>query len=169
MSSASPITVVDDAIVIEYGQFLIQDLAGHHLAGRLPVDPKSAWRMVAGAGGALFHSDSMDREVPVRLELWNTEPPPPTEPWKPVADGVMQPDSTQVRLRSTTGAVTPHVLSLDNTRAHHVRASLQITIDSENADEYETDIQETWLIQLWPDDTTPDTPTPTVVLGTTLD
>lgn len=142
---------VDDSIVVEYSQFLLEDLAGRHLAAQLPVDRKSRWRMVAGPGGALFHSDSPDRQVPVRLELWHSEPTDdPSEPWQSAADGVLQPDSRRLRLCSITGAMTPHVLLLETTRPHHIRAYLHASLDPENPEGYETDIQEHWLLRLWP-------------------
>jgi hypothetical protein len=39
---------------------------------------------------------------------------------------------------------------LESTVPHHIRAFLHTTIDHDNTEEYETDIQEHWLVQLWP-------------------
>jgi hypothetical protein len=146
----SPTSVVNDQIVIEYSQFQLQDSAGFHQAGALEVDAASPWRMVAGRGGARFHSESNDREVPVRLEAWDTEPDPAATSWQTVAEGVVDSDSSEIGLRRVTGEPTGQQLTLTKAGPHHIRASLRSTIDTENDDEYETDIQEEWLIQLWP-------------------
>ncbi|CAM3685682.1 hypothetical protein KIPE111705_20530 [Kibdelosporangium persicum] len=147
-----PTTVVNDHIVIEYSQFQLQDSAGFHQAGALDVDATSPWRVVAGRGGARFHSDSNDRDVPVRLEAWDVEPDKPDTSWQTVAQGIIEPDSAEIGLRQVTGEPTEQQLTLVKTGPHHIRASLRTTLDTDNEEEYETDIQEEWLIQLWPVD-----------------
>jgi hypothetical protein len=144
-------SVVDDVIVVEYGQFQLQDSAGFHQAGALEVDHSVHWRMVAGLGGARFHSDSNDRRIPVRLEVWENEPPP--GPWPVVAESVLRPESAEVRLRSVTGGMTDHSVTLAKAEPVHIRASVRSAIDETDHD-YETDIQEEWLVQLWPVDRT---------------
>ncbi|GAB3402402.1 hypothetical protein [Flindersiella endophytica] len=150
MTQPQPVQAINDSIRVEYGQFLLQDVAGRHLAGRLPVDPDRPWRMVAGPGGALFHSESLDRTVPVRLELWRAEPPDPPEPWRAVAVGVLVSDSDQLRLRSITGDLTSHVLALEGPGPYHIRAYVHTTVGDDDDEAFETDVEERWLLQLWP-------------------
>lgn len=102
-----------------------------------------------GARGAIFHSESNDRDLSIELESWDSEPVP-RPGWTVVATGITQPDSPSVRLSSVTAAMTPHVLRLAKPGPHHIRAALRTTTDVENLDEYESDIIEEWLIQLWP-------------------
>jgi hypothetical protein len=47
--------------------------------------------------------------------------------------------------------MAPHVLALEGSRPHHIRAYLHTTIrGNDNAEAFETDIEERWLLQLWP-------------------
>lgn len=146
----SPTSVVNDQIVIEYSQFQLQDMARFHPAGALEVDDTSLWRMVAGRGGARFHSDSNDRQVPVRLESWEAAPEQVVAPWRTVAEGVIEPDSVEVGLWRVTGGGTGQHLTLTKAAPHHIRASLRSATDTENEDDNEADVREWWLLQLWP-------------------
>lgn len=144
-----PLATIRDHLVIEYSRFVLQDEARLHNAGDLEPAGTAPWRMVAGPGGAIFHSESNDREIAITLEAWQGEPQALPE-WPVVATGITRPGSSGVRLASVTAAMTPNVLRLVKAGPHHIRAALRTTTDHENVDEYESEIVEEWLIQLWP-------------------
>ncbi|MFI5589092.1 hypothetical protein ACIA5G_28825 [Amycolatopsis sp. NPDC051758] len=140
---------IDDSIVVEYGQFLVQESGMLRPAGVLPV-PRGPWVAVGGPGGLLLHSAATDHHPAVRLELWDEEPPADGGAWDSVLDLACELDSG-VRLLSIMAAMTPMVLPLPRPGSYHARVHSGDREEAGRLDEATfARAVERWLIQFWP-------------------
>lgn len=145
---------IDDTVVVEYGQFCLQDMARLHPAAEAPVPASDDWLLVGGRGGLLFHSAESDHYPAVRLELWSTQPPTHDEPFDATGDATFSTDGTELRLWSITAAMGAHTLQLPTAGTYHVRAYVSGQADIEAAEAAEpasfAEGLERWLVQIWP-------------------
>jgi hypothetical protein len=140
---------LNDTIVVEYGQFVVQEVSMSRLALALPF-PAGEWVAVGGPGGLLLHSAANDHYPAVRLELWDSTPPAAAGGWDHVLDLTCD-LGTDVRLQSVTATYSAHTLAIPRPGAHRARVHAGNQEEAAELDEgtFETAV-ERWLIQLWP-------------------
>jgi hypothetical protein len=139
---------IDDSIVVEYGQFVVQESSMMRQAGALPV-PGAPWVAVGGPGGLLLHSAATDHHPAVRLELWDEEPPAEAGRWDVVLDLTCELE-TGVRLMSITATMTPAVLPLRQPGTYRARVCSGNRDETSHLDEATfVGGVERWLIQFW--------------------
>ncbi|MET9002285.1 hypothetical protein [Amycolatopsis sp. Hca4] len=143
------IAAVDDTVDVEYGQFVLQELAMTRSPLTLPV-PAGAWTAVGGAGGLLLHSAATDHAPAVRIELWDGAPAGDTAEWDEVLDLTCD-LAADVRLQSVTATPGHHTLPITHPGAHHARIHAGNQRDAGRLGEGSwAEGVERWLIQLWP-------------------
>lgn len=150
----APSSAIDDTVIVEYGQFCLQDMARLYPAAGAPVPANDDWLLAGGRGGVLFHSAESDHYPAVRVELWATRPPARDEPFDAVGDATFSTDGTELQLWSITAAMGTRVLRLPAAGSYHVRAHVSGQADIEAAEAAEpasfAEGLERWLIQIWP-------------------
>ncbi|ANZ41695.1 hypothetical protein BBK82_42860 [Lentzea guizhouensis] len=149
----APLSAIDDTVVVEYGQFCLQDLARLHGAAEAPV-PAGDWLLVGGRGGVLFRSAESDHYPAVRVELWADRPPMHDEPFDATGDSTFSMDGTELQLWSITAATGCHTLRVPAANTYHVRAHVSGRADIEAVEANDpasfAEGVERWLIQIWP-------------------
>lgn len=140
---------LDDTIVVEYGQFIVQEVSMARTPLTLPATT-GQWVAVGKPGGLLLHSAATDHHPLVRLELWDSTPPTATGNWNQILDVTCDLDSG-VRLQSITATHSTHTLEIQQPGAHHARVHVGNQDEAAELDEgtFETGV-ERWLIQFWP-------------------
>ncbi|MEV8442159.1 hypothetical protein AB0425_32690 [Actinosynnema sp. NPDC051121] len=141
-------TALDDTVVVEYGQFVVQE-AGMLRSPLTLLVPPGEWVAVGGAGGLLLHSAATDHCPAVRLELWDDAPPSAPDDWDHVVELTCDLQSA-VRLQSVTATCSAHTLPITRSGAHHARVHAGNQDEAAELDEgtLESGI-ERWLIQIW--------------------
>lgn len=156
MSAAfgDPISVHDDTVVVEYGQFCLQDMARMHGATGVPVPAGGDWLLAGGRGGVLFHSAESDHYPAVRVELWASQPALRDEPFDATGDATFSTDGTELRLWSITAEMGAHTIGLPAAGTYHVRAHVSGQADIRAAEAADpasfAEGLERWLVQIWP-------------------
>lgn len=142
------VAALDDTVVVEYGQFIVQEVNMLRSPLALP-DPIGEWVAVGGPGGLLLHSAATDHYPTVRLELWDDTPPITSDGWDHVLELTCDLGSA-VRLQSVTATFSVHTLPIVRPGAHHARVHAGNQGEAAELDEgtLESGI-ERWLIQLW--------------------
>jgi hypothetical protein len=149
---------LDSSVLVEFSQFIIQDHDGNHHALSLGVPEQPATRVVGGRGGLWIRSSATDHQTAVRLQLWDSEPPPPPEsPWAYVGHADFSTDGARLRLWSVTAAHGDGELSLERGGAFHAQVfATPGATDAQDADhpedaDYPEDVEK-WLVRMWRDD-----------------
>lgn len=142
------LAALEDTIVVEYGQFVVQEVSMLRSPLVLP-DATGDWIAVGGPGGLLLHSAATDHYPVVRLELWDDRPPTVSGYWDRVLELTCEVQSA-VRLQSVTATHSDHALPIMQPGAHHARVHVGNRDEAAELDEgtLESGI-ERWLIQFW--------------------
>lgn len=150
----APLSAIDDTVIVEYGQFCLQDLARLHGATEAPIPADNDWLLAGGHGGVLFHSAESDHYPAVRVELWATQPPTHDKPFDATGDSTFSMDGTELQLWSITAAMGDHTIPVPAAGTYHVRAYVSGQADLVAAEAAEpasfVEDVERWLIQIWP-------------------
>jgi hypothetical protein len=139
---------LDDTVLVEFSQFVLQEIPMLRIAQELAVPPEGTLA-VGGPGGIVFLSQASDHYPQVRIELWSGRPEPIIEDWD--ASGELTTNlASAVKLKSLTMEMSDQALQLpqagDYGTVVHVRRDPRVA-ELEEGSFART--AERWLVQLW--------------------